>query len=190
MNIESYIKIYDDTIPLENISTIIKWSKNQIYGDGSIGEDNTVDKDFRRVKVLPLFDWRCKQKTKIHWANYLTALLRESIQKYCNEISPNQDIKPHEITDISILKYEKGGFYKKHIDHFRSAPRTLSCILLLNNDYEGGEVTFFELANEHIIKTVDVRPGRLIIWPSNFLYPHQIQPIKKGTRYSIVSWAL
>ena len=106
----------------------------------------------------------------------------------------SEDLAPPKTDNLtdkkSILKYEKGGFYKKHIDHFRSAPRTLSCILLLNNDYEGGEETFLELANEHIIKTVDVRPGRLIIWPSNFLYPHQIQPIKKGTRYSIVSWAL
>ena len=190
MNIESYIKVYDDTIQLENISTLIKWSKDQIYSDGTVGSENTIDKDYRKVKVLPLFDWRCKQKTKIHWSNYLTAFFRGSIQRYCNEVSPNHDIKPQEITDISILKYEKGGFYKKHIDHFRGHPRTLSCILLLNNDYEGGEVTFFELGNEHILKTIEVRPGRLIIWPSNFLYPHKIQPVKKGIRYSIISLSL
>jgi len=30
--------------------------------------------------------------------------------------------------------------------------------------------------------------GEMIIFPSNFLFPHEIKPIKKGTRYSFVSW--
>ena len=29
---------------------------------------------------------------------------------------------------------------------------------------------------------------QLIIFPSIFLYPHLVKPVKKGTRYSFVSW--
>ena len=31
-------------------------------------------------------------------------------------------------------------------------------------------------------------PGRLVMWPSNFMYPHSVSPVTKGTRYAIVSW--
>jgi predicted 2-oxoglutarate/Fe(II)-dependent dioxygenase YbiX len=54
---------------------------------------------------------------------------------------------------------------------------------ILNDDYEGGELTFFE---DHKIET---RTGDIIIFPSCFLYPHAIQEVVKGTRYSFVSWA-
>ena len=32
--------------------------------------------------------------------------------------------------------------------------------------------------------------NRMIIWPSTFLYPHTVKPVTKGTRYSVVAWAL
>ena len=93
------------------------------------------------------------------------------------------------INAIQILKYNPGGFYKWHTDHFYDRPRTLSCILLLNNDYEGGNLCFKKPeSNEGNI--IETKPNRLIIWPSNFLYPHTVKPITKGIRYSIVSWAL
>ncbi len=33
-----------------------------------------------------------------------------------------------------------------------------------------------------------LKTGDMIIFPSNFLYPHQVMPVTKGERYSIVSW--
>jgi predicted 2-oxoglutarate/Fe(II)-dependent dioxygenase YbiX len=53
---------------------------------------------------------------------------------------------------------------------------------------KGGELSFKTLADdkETIFKPI---PGSLIIWPSNFLYPHCVKPVTKGTRYSIVAWA-
>ena len=32
-------------------------------------------------------------------------------------------------------------------------------------------------------------PNSLIMWPSNFLYPHGVEPVSEGTRWSIVAWA-
>ena len=92
------------------------------------------------------------------------------------------------IDDISILRYYEGGKYVTHVDHSRAVPRTLSAILLLNNEYEGGELKFFYPCGK-LMKEVKPALGRLIIWPSNFLYPHAVEPIKRGIRYSIVSWA-
>ena len=59
---------------------------------------------------------------------------------------------------------------------------------MLNNDYEGGNLCFKDnITNNETV--IDTKPNRLIIWPSNFLFPHSVRPTNKGTRYSIVAWA-
>ena len=30
--------------------------------------------------------------------------------------------------------------------------------------------------------------GDILIFPSNFMYPHRVEPVKKGIRFSFVSW--
>ena len=35
---------------------------------------------------------------------------------------------------------------------------------------------------------VELKTGDLVMFPSNFMYPHSVQPILSGTRYSIVCW--
>ena len=46
----------------------------------------------------------------------------------------------------------------------------------------GGEIVMCE-DYEYKLKA-----GETIMFPSNFLYPHSIKKITKGTRYSMVSW--
>jgi predicted 2-oxoglutarate/Fe(II)-dependent dioxygenase YbiX len=82
-----------------------------------------------------------------------------------------------------LLKYEVGGFYTQHIDSFKDVPRAVSCSFMLNDDYEGGEFAFFD--RELVYK---LKKGSCIMFPSNFMYPHEIMPVTSGTRYSIVTW--
>ena len=65
----------------------------------------------------------------------------------------------------------------------------MSCILLLNNDYEGGNLCFRNPDGSGEWE-VEVKPNRMIIWPSNFLYPHTVKPVTRGKSYSVVAWAL
>ena len=37
-------------------------------------------------------------------------------------------------------------------------------------------------------KKLDFKKGDVLIFPSNFLFPHEVKPVKKGTRYSAISW--
>jgi predicted 2-oxoglutarate/Fe(II)-dependent dioxygenase YbiX len=53
---------------------------------------------------------------------------------------------------------------------------------VLNEDYEGGEFIMWE------DKEIKLKTGDLMIFPSTFLYPHKVNPVTKGTRYSCVSW--
>lgn len=82
-----------------------------------------------------------------------------------------------------LLKYEVGGFYREHKDSFKDRPRAVSCSFALNDDYEGGEFAFF--GRELVYK---LKKGSCIMFPSNFMYPHEIMPVTSGTRYSIVTW--
>lgn len=92
------------------------------------------------------------------------------------------------LNQIDLLKYQAGGKYEKHIDHFFGSTRTLSFILNLNEEYEGGDFVFYDEKNNEAIKKIKCNTGTVIFFPSNFLYPHSVQPITKGTRYSIVGW--
>ncbi len=76
-----------------------------------------------------------------------------------------------------------------HTDHHCDIPRTLSLIYLCNNDYKGGELVFHDPVDSST-HPIEVRPNRVIIWPSNSLFPHEVKEVTKGIRYSVVSWAL
>jgi hypothetical protein len=88
-----------------------------------------------------------------------------------------------EDTGYDLLKYEVGQFYTPHTDSFKERPREISCSFALNDDYEGGELAFF--GRELVYK---LKKGDALMFPSNFMYPHEIMPVTSGTRYSIVTW--
>jgi len=85
--------------------------------------------------------------------------------------------------DVGILRYEPGEYYIEHVDYFMQQPRSLSSSICLNYDYEGGELSFFNGEYDYRIE-----PGQAVVFPSNFMYPHQVKPVKFGVRYNIVSW--
>ena len=95
----------------------------------------------------------------------------------------------HALMDLKFIKYSLNQTMKVHCDHIhdvfdgknRGIP-ILTVIGILNDDYEGGNLVMFE------DKKIDTKKGDLIIFPSNFLYPHEITPVTKGVRYSYVSW--
>jgi len=86
-------------------------------------------------------------------------------------------------------RYHKNKLMKEHCDHIQSmfdgkkkGIPILSVIGALNNDYEGGELVMFQ------DKEYKIKAGEALIFPSNFLYPHKVMPVTKGTRYTYVSW--
>ena len=88
-----------------------------------------------------------------------------------------------EDSGYGLLRYETGQFYIQHTDSFKANPRAVSCSFSLNDGFDGGEFGFFD--RELIIKAPK---GGAVLFPSNFMYPHEIMPVTKGTRYSIITW--
>lgn len=92
-------------------------------------------------------------------------------------------------TDFRINRYGKGGFMSKHVDNIHHShgqhygyPQ-VSALLYLNDNYEGGE---FYVADKKFCPA----KGSAIIFPSNFMFPHEAKTVTKGTRWSIVTWLM
>jgi predicted 2-oxoglutarate/Fe(II)-dependent dioxygenase YbiX len=86
-------------------------------------------------------------------------------------------------TESQFLRYGPGGKFEEHVDTYAKAPRTISVSIILNDDYTGGEFMFFN--KELIIKPT---VGDVIMFPSNFMFPHGVMPVKFGTRFAVVNW--
>ena len=137
--------------------------------------------DIRNVKGYMLnFD----TPTNLFYWNFIK---REIERLYFNYKSKFPQMFINNISQIDLLKYEPGGKYEVHTDNFTHSNRHLSIIINLNNDYEGGDLIFTD-QKKNEIKKLKLEKGSIVFFPSNFMYPHGIQPITKGIRYSIVAW--
>lgn len=93
-----------------------------------------------------------------------------------------------------LMRYHEGGFYIKHADSQNMDPNTrlwkkvidrdVSMLIYLNNDFEGGELSFYKLNYQ-----VKPKAGSVVLFPSDHRFLHQAETVKKGVRYAIVSWA-
>ena len=78
------------------------------------------------------------------------------------------------------------GHYGMHIDKvLNGTVRKLSLTIQLSSpdDYEGGELAL------QMSKEADIMPkelGKMLVFPSYVL--HEVRPVTKGTRYSLVAW--
>jgi len=184
--LDKYICEIDSGMKLSTIGKLIKVLNISKFHQATVGEEQ-VNLSIRKTKNLPLYK-QAESLSNVHWANRLSLVFWHAHNQYKNYLNSDEDLI-QSIQDIEALQYKQGGFYKFHTDHYYKHPRTLSFILLLNNDYKGGELVFKDPVKEEF-KTIKTAPGKLIVWPSNFLYPHTVKPVTEGTRYSVVAWGL
>ena len=85
-------------------------------------------------------------------------------------------------------RYVKGTLMRPHVDHIKTLFNNtggipvLTILGQLNTGYLGGELKI-----QGDVYTLD--PGDIVIFPSNFMYPHAVDEVTGGERYSFVSWA-
>ena len=96
----------------------------------------------------------------------------------------------NKFTGVRFNRYQPGQIMRQHIDHIHSifdgkekGIPVLSFILNFNDDYEGADLFFWDNT------TFKLGKGDIIMWPSNFLYPHGVTEAISGKRYSGVTWA-
>jgi predicted 2-oxoglutarate/Fe(II)-dependent dioxygenase YbiX len=182
-NINDYIVVFDDVITdalcdsiLKEFSDETEWQKT-VIGDGIVN-DKIRTAETIVVSYPHVIEKNLKVRAKLD--KYIFASASLAIKKY-NEQFPLALVQQD--SGYELLRYKEGQFYTKHTDSFKERPRAVSCSFILNDDYEGGEFAFFD--RELVYK---LKKRSCIMFPSNFMYPHEIMPVTSGTRYSIVTW--
>ncbi len=180
--LEDFIQVFDNVLSPENCNLIINEYKNSSeWLDTHTGSG--INKNVRNCMEISISSEYTLEKN-LDVRKNLDNVVFESVRKV---ISNYNDIVPTFRIDIDtgyqLLRYKEGEFYTQHTDSFKEQQRSLSCSIQLNEDYDGGEFALFD--REIMIRT---KPGSAIVFPSNFMYPHEIMPVIKGTRYSIITW--
>jgi hypothetical protein len=161
------------------------------------------DKPEEEQAGIPLSDMS-KESEMLDFNSISNIILRQEIEKIVTEMMLNiPEILMEYLTSfkfewlrgwrgysgIKFNRYSPGQEMQAHWDNVNSifpgevtGIPFLSVIGFLNDDYEGGELILCE------DKKIDKKKGNLLIFPSSFMYPHQVTPLTKGTRYSYVSW--
>jgi alkylated DNA repair dioxygenase AlkB len=120
---------------------------------------------------------------------YLEVAIKKYQQKYS---TPGEKIGTSWIkhfSQVRLNRYKVGTKMRMHQDHIQSlfdgklkGIPIISIVGLLNDNYEGGEF----MCRKKEIKLIR---GDVLMFPSNFMYPHEVKEITKGIRYSFVNWA-
>jgi hypothetical protein len=185
MNVKDYVKIYDVLDKKEckkivtSLNKIDDW-KNHSYYDVNKNVSQTFDDDFKICYAL-------KDETKMlmdklwHIVNMYIRFDLSFCQPWYDNWSGYSQIRWN--------RYDTGTRMQVHCDHIQSmfdgthkGIPTLSLLGALNDNYKGGELVLWET------DVIELKAGQVIIFPSNFMYPHKVNTITKGTRYSFVSW--
>lgn len=121
-------------------------------------------------------------KTRYSSQHYTTlpTSVKVKLKAYC--IS-NLNIVVHRFRQITLLKYDVGDKFARHVDHRQGHPHTFDRVynfnVRLNDDYEGG---VFYLEGKPIIKEV----GEIYNYRSSQY--HKVDPVTKGVRYLLASF--
>jgi hypothetical protein len=84
---------------------------------------------------------------------------------------------------FNFVKYEGAGtHFKIHADHGPTYVSTISIVVYLNDDYEGGELWFPRMDNLKI----KPKAGDIAVFPSTYIYEHASEDMISGTKYSVV----
>ena len=202
MNLNNYYYYFKKAIPERICDEIIRYGNQQ-------REELAVIGGFTKNTNLTKKEEKILKKTRdsnVAWLN--DQWIYNEIIPYVNQA--NKDSGWNFQWDTSEMcqftKYRLNQYYHWHCDSFHSPYNTpndltkhgrirkLSVTVSLSNpeEYKGGELQF-DLYNQKRKKNIVtckeiLEKGSLVIFPS-FVW-HQVKPVTKGTRYSLVIWNL
>jgi len=183
-NIRDYVKVYENCIDLQMCKSIVNnletlgWREHQFY-DPAIGyysKDKELSVSFSDIP-------ESLELKKIIWL----ALNRYVMEDF-------KDFNPwfngwEGFSHIRFNKYDANTQMAIHCDHIKSmfdgerkGIPILSVLACLNDNYTGGDFIMWNT------EKIEIKPGSIMIFPSNFMYPHHVSEVTSGTRYTCVSW--
>ncbi len=202
MNLENYYYYFEEAIPKRTCEEIINFANSKKESLATTGDYskklNLTEQEIKDIKKL--------RDSNIIWLN--DEWIYNIIRKFVHAANENAgwNFQWDWMESMQFTKYKLNQFYGWHCDswekpydnnsfeNFKGKIRKLSVIVALSDskDYKGGELQFdYRNTKEgNNIVTCDKlkKQGSVIVFPS-FVW-HQVTPVTKGTRYSLVNWCL
>jgi len=181
-DLRDYVIQFKGLLSQDTCEQIIEWSKSEPDADNAwdgweqaksaISNDENVLMDSRQCEYTMLGENRGPCHDSIHQA-------LEHIQQ---QYPYHHKSTAH--TGVQLIRYGQGHHFDEHVDAYGAAPRILSASIVLNQDYQGGELSFWQ--DQYLINDMGV--GDAVVFPSAFTFPHAVKPVTHGTRYVLVVW--
>jgi len=185
-DIRAYLKVYKDFVDPDLCAKAIKsldqvnWQTHRFY-------DASTDTSISYDHELAISSDDIPEKAAINQRVW-HALEKYIIKDFSN--LNNWFNGWNGYSHVRFNRYDPTTEMKLHCDHIhsmfdgqRKGVPILTILGGLNDNYSGGEVVMWE------DEIIDLPAGAVAVFPSNFLYPHEVRPVKSGVRYSYVSWA-
>ena len=183
LDVKAFSKLYKSVVPDDLCTQTVLEMENLKFQEHTFYNANTNEYKPRSGS----------QELSMSWGNVstkskLNKFVDDTAFKYVQELKMPWFDKYQGYSHVRFNKYSENKKMALHADHIhsmfdgeRKGIPILSVLGVLNDDYEGGE---FVLIDEKI----NLSKGDIIVFPSNFMYPHKVEPVTKGTRYSYISW--
>jgi PKHD-type hydroxylase len=189
------------------VDRVINDCKNLSYKDGTIGNVSNFDTGNKsqlnqHVKDLDTGYVPSKRRSKIKWMEMSESngWIYKKLIKKINEVNnDNFYLTLRYLENLQFTEYDENeqGFYGVHADCVDETSmdsyvdiRKLSFVVQLSDssDYEGGDlVLYFDSGfEEKSERLMPKEKGTIIFFESKIL--HEVRPVTKGTRRSLVGW--
>jgi PKHD-type hydroxylase len=210
MNLSNYYWYFKSALTSKFCDDVIKYGlqhKENLALTGNF-EKKLKEKPLKEEEIV---DLKKKRNSNIAWLN--DTWIYKEIRPYihlANKLAGwNYDWNFSE--SCQFTKYKLNQYYDWHCDswdkpydkpedqnsHGKIRKLSVTCQLTDGSEYEGGELQF-DCRNydphmrdeyKHVLTVKEILPkGSIVVFPS-FVW-HRVQPVTKGTRYSLVVWNL
>ena len=185
------VNLYRNTFSKADSERYIKILESNLGGDGKYkwSESKVTNSTVPIKKARDAVDFKYKQENlgpKDETNSELIDLHEEIYQKlkYCiDDYARYWGINVTYYEAFNFVKYEGAGtHFNIHADHGPAYNCTVSAVIYINDDYEGGEIKFPRLDNY----THTPQIGDILLCPSNYIYEHESLPMESGTKYCVV----
>jgi len=181
--VKDYILEVRKLIPENYCKKIISYFDEKLEDATTIGGSNKKIRNctFKSVMTPNSFGQKI-------CSNYIQNKIIECVQEYKKK---HKMCYIDKISSCDLLRYDHNQYdvgYDYHVDFSsKTSDRHLSISICLNNSFTGGEFIFDFLDGQ---VQYPQNTGDAIIFPSNFMFPHQVKKITSGSRYALIGWVI
>ena len=211
MNLKNYYWYFQSALSKDFCDNLIKFGNQQREELALTGGQTEKIKEGKELTEDDLKDLKKKRDSNIVWLN--DQWIYDEILPYVSTANTNADwnFEFSWSESCQFTKYKLNQYYDWHCDswdvpydkpedpnsHGKIRKLSVTCQLTDGSEYTGGELQFdcrnydphMRDEDRHVLTVKEILPkGSIVVFPS-FVW-HRVQPITRGTRYSLVVWNL